>query len=735
MNQQNPAKLIVVLLALVASVYFLIPTYNYYSLPQEERELNPTQETKELQKKALNLGLDLQGGMHVSLEVNLLELMKTTANNSTLSSGLPSPEFQKFTSVLEEKSKGSDAEFFTLFGEAVSETGIQLATYYGDGDRGISNDEIIAKLKEEATSAIDQALAILRNRVDEFGVSEPIIQKQGDRRIVIELAGVKDKKAALSLIGSSALLEFKLVGDDAKIPDFLSKIDVKLAQNDFKFSAKATESDTASTSSNETSQGLTDFGKTQTDSAKTDSTKKDNLFEPEKNNLFSSLVAHNPGSSEIIVPNKDYAKVMEILSQSYVKEGLIRYEFLPYKREATATNDTPWRFILVNKTAELTGKYITDAAVSMNASTPIPVVSLEMDGEGSHIWARVTGNNINKRIAIALDGKIHSAPVVRSKITGGRSVIEGMGSIDEAKALAIVIKAGALPAPVDIIGLTTVGASLGKDTIEKGKMASYIGAILVVIAMIAAYRVMGVLACVSLGFTMLTIFALLSAFHATLTLPGIAGLALTIGMAVDANVLIYERIREEIDLGKTVHSAIQIGFEKSKSAIYDSNITTFLSGIILYTFGTGPVRGFALTLMVGIITSVFAALVVTRLLIEFVYKKKDTLNVGGVTFLNNKNINFLGYGKYGFIFSLVITFIGIGAVLFGGLNYGIEFKGGTVIEYNFDKDVNIEDVRASLKKVNYGNAEIQTFGDLKNIVIKIDTPEKLEETTQLLKNT
>lgn len=747
MNQQSSAKLIVILLALVASVYFLIPTYNYYTLPEEEREINPTTEVRDLQKKSLNLGLDLQGGMHVVLEVNLLELMRNIADHTESSSGVPVASFKNFFELLAAKTENSQEDFFVLFEETVAETNINLAVFYGDGDRGISNAEIIAKLKEETKDAVDQALAILRNRVDEFGVSEPIIQRQGDRRIIVELAGVKDRKAALSLIGSSALLEFKLVGDDDKIPNFISRIDDRLKKNNFEFSAEVQKATDEAVSSTEGS--LTDFSSTQeeattddlaseSDSASvTDSdsvTAVDEIFDPQARNTLSSLAIHNPGSSELYVDNKDIAKVLEILAQPYVKASLVGYEFLPFKRDSELNPDAPWRLILVRRSAELTGKVVTDAAVSLNNATPIPVVSLEMNGEGAHTWSRVTGNNIGKRIAITLDGKVHSAPVVRGKITGGRSVIEGMGSIEEAKALAIVIKAGALPAPVDIVELRTVGASLGQDTIDKGKTSSVVGLILVILLMLAIYKFSGVVAVVSLLINIILVFAILAGFHATLTLPGIAGLILTIGMAVDANVLIFERIREEMQIGKTLQSAIVSGFENAKSAIYDSNITTFLSGIILYTFGTGPVRGFALTLMVGIICSVFSALVISRYLLEAMTKDKDSFSVGGMNaMIGNTNIDFLSKRKPAIILSVVLVALSLLAVTFKGLNYGIDFKGGTLLEYKFDKAVDIEDVRATLNEIGFGNAEIQTFGDPEDIVVKIDTPKDLEETTNIIK--
>lgn len=741
MNQQSSAKLIVILLALVASVYFLIPTYNYYTLPEEEREVNPTTEVRELQRKSLNLGLDLQGGMHVVLEVNLLELMKSIAEHTELSSGVPVQSFKNFFEILANKTASSNEDFFFLFEETVSETNINLAVFYGDGDRGISNSEIIVKLKEETKDAVDQALAILRNRVDEFGVSEPIIQKQGDRRIIVELAGVKDRKAALSLIGSSALLEFKLVGDDEKIPNFISRIDERLKQNKFEFSVQAKKASEEAVSTGEGS--LTDFSSTQEDTATdelvsgSDSDSVSSaveIFDPQARNTLSSLAVHNPGSSELYVDNKDIAKVLEILEQSYVKASLVGYEFLPFKRDSELNPDAPWRFILVRHSAELTGKVVTDAAVSLNNATPIPVVSLEMNGEGAHTWARVTGNNIGRRIAITLDGKVHSAPVVRGKITGGRSVIEGMGSIEEAKALAIVIKAGALPAPVDIVELRNVGASLGQDTIDSGKTSSVVGLILVIILMIAIYRFAGVVAVGSLVINIILVFAILAGFHATLTLPGIAGLILTIGMAVDANVLIFERIREEMQVGKTLHSAINAGFENAKSAIYDSNITTFLSGIILYTFGTGPVRGFALTLMVGIICSVFSALVISRYFLEAITKNKESFSVGGMNaIIGDTKIDFLSKRKPVITISVIMVTLSLLAVTFKGLNYGIDFKGGTLLEYKFDKAVNIDEVRASLSEIGFGSAEIQTFGDPEDIVVKIDTPKDLEETTNIIK--
>jgi SecD/SecF fusion protein len=553
-------------------------------------------------EKRIKLGLDLQGGMYLVMEVNTAKLLENLARD---------PD-ETYNNLLEQsaiEANQSGDNVVTILARKLQENGIRLSRYFGsirDEDTDIIDD-----LLEQEADAVTRAIEIINNRVNQYGVSEPNIQKQGARRIIVELPGVAKEEEAKQLLKGSALLEFKLVKDAEFTYPILSRIDEVIA------------GDVAADTSTASDSLLADLAETDEEASKA-------KFAKEHPFLYVAQINPQSQYADAYVKSEDREKVLNYLSRPDVKKIIPdNVEFLfgakPFK---TNEGEEIYVLYLVNKQPELTGGVIVDASANIHQSTSAPIVNMQMNSEGALDWARITGANINKRCAIVLDGFVYSAPNINEKIPSGSSQISGIDNLDEAKLLEIVLKAGALPAPVDIIEERTVGPSLGQDSISQGFNSTIIGFLLVAVFMIVYYRKAGSVADLALFFTILIILGLLAAFKATLTLPGIAGIILTIGMAVDANVLIYERIREELSTGKTVKAAIESGYLNSYSAIFDSNITTFFTGIILYQFGSGPVQGFALTLMIGIVASLFSALVITRLIFDILASKGAKLNIG-----------------------------------------------------------------------------------------------------------
>ena len=552
---------------------------------------------REARDKRMKLGLDLQGGMYLVMEVNTAKLLERLAKD-------PDEVFDGLLKSAENESKLSDENVVSILARNLQEAGIRLSRYFGSIRE--SDAEIIDNLLEQETDAVTRAIEIIRNRVDQYGVSEPSIQKQGSRRIIVELPGIAREEEAKRLLQGRALLEFKLVKDpDFTIP-IMNKVDEVLA-------SALSNGDTVDTG---------------------DTTAVEDMSEEEfaKKHPFFAIAQVNPQSqiADAYVKESDRDKLVHLLSMPEVSRVIpdnVEFKFSA-KPITNAEGINFYRLFMVNKTAELTGGVIVDAQANIDPSSTSPIVTMQMNSEGALEWARITGANVNKRLAIVLDDLVYSAPNINSKIVGGRSQIEGMADMDEAKLMEIVLKAGALPAPIDIIEERTIGPSLGQDSISQGFNSTTIGFIIVAIFMLFYYKKAGSIADLALLFTVIFILGILAGFQATLTMPGIAGIILTIGMAVDANVLIYERIREEMATGKTVRASIESGYVNSYSAIFDSNITTFFTGIILYQFGSGPIQGFALTLMIGIVSSLFAALVITRLVFDFMASKGAKIDIG-----------------------------------------------------------------------------------------------------------
>ncbi|MDP8240051.1 MAG: protein translocase subunit SecD [Candidatus Hatepunaea meridiana] len=588
-------------------------------------------------KSAIKRGLDLQGGMHLVLEVDLVQLMRNLARTRDQRlEGI-------LTKVQKELDQNPQADFDDVVIQYFEEEKIKLSQYFGEP--GESNATVLGYMSKQADDAISRSLEILRNRIDQFGVSEPSIRKQGARRILLELPGVQDPARARDLIGRTAMLEFKLVADPDKHQQLLKDIDKLLVDR------KKLE-DTTSTS---TDAIFDDIEKPETtditEVAKADSIDEDVLdlsaemsedttvsdtgavdFSTEEA-PFSSLLRGYRG--EIAVPSENLRRVKAYLTDPDVEDVFPDGTQVLWsaKPEIAGDGKEYYVFYLVKNTSELTGSALSDARVEISSgySDPgtagKPEVSLTLNRAGARKFARVTGANIDKKLAIVLDDKVHMAPVIRAKIAGGRARIEGSANFEEAEDLAIVLRAGALPTSVIIEEERTVGPSLGRDSIRKGTTSAIIGMILVIIFMVIYYGMSGLIANVALLMNILLIFGGLAFFGAmgigaTLSLPGIAGIILTIGMAVDANVLIFERIREELETGKTVWHAISAGYDRAFRTILDANLTTLIAALVLLQFGSGPIKGFAVTLAIGILSSLFTAIVVTRLIFDYITSKK-----------------------------------------------------------------------------------------------------------------
>ena len=603
--RKNRGKIVLIVATVLLSLYFLYPTYQNFEIAKQLKGLvgddsakfveDHRTEIREVREKRLKLGLDLQGGMRVVLEVNVLKLLEDLAGNRKDST------FNRIIEEVRAEARTSDESLLSIFRRKFENQGIRLSRYYGSIRD--TDDDIVDNLESQSTDAIDRAMEIVRNRVDQYGVSEPTIQKQGRRRIIVELPGVSNEAEVRQLLQGTALLEFKLLKDPEIFTRVLDTIDRHLASE-----GKGDTAASAASKKDTTQLPLP----TEIEAAKGEE-------ELARQHPFLYLVRPNQrGEPEAYAAEQDMEKINRILGRPDVRSLIPNDAMFVWSAKQAFVSEGKKYFTvyLLRKEPELTGGVVVNARATIDPDFNTPVVNMEMNAEGSRDWARITGANVGKRIAIILDGVVYTAPVVETKIVGGRSVIKGMDNVEEAKLIEIVLKAGALPAPVDIIEQRTVGPSLGEDSIRQGVWASILAFGLTVAFMVFYYRTAGSIADFALLFNVLFILGVLAAFQGTLTLPGIAGVILTIGMAVDANVLIYERVREEESTGKTLRAAIDGGYSKAFSAIFDSNVTTFFTGVILYQFGTGPVQGFALTLMIGIVASMFSAIVITRVIFD-----------------------------------------------------------------------------------------------------------------------
>ena len=621
-NNLTP-RYLVILVILGWSFYSLWPSIKYQNLSDEEKEsLREQGKLTQIESKIIRQGLDLKGGMFIALEADIPNLVKNLASNRN----------QKFDDLLSEVTNdfksNEGSNFFDIFRNKVQSSEIKIVRYFHE--HGSNIDDIISSLEEETEDSINRVLEILQNRIDQFGVAEPTIQKQGKYRILVELAGVQDSERARSLLQSTALLEFYLLKNNASTTEIITQLDNILKKNVSNEELEKLISET-STSNEQNTEDLADndvttvdeiFGETTPNVSDNIETKSDLTVD----SPFQSLIEFVQG--DMVVKTKNVYALKKLLDDDGAKLKLKSSsgQFLfSNNSETIGTSGEYFRLYYLESLPELTGGVVEKAKANLGSlgggNAGLPVVSLDMNSEGAKTWSRVTGANIGQRIAIVLDNKVHMAPNIREKIPGGRTQIEGFADINEAKDIAIILRAGALPAPVDIVEERTVGPSLGADSISSGQKSILIGLGIVFIFMLIYYKASGGIANFALIWNIILILAVLASLGATLTLPGIAGLILTVGMCIDSNVIIFERIREELRKGKTPKSAIEAGYNRAITTIIDANLTTVIASLVLYQFGTGPIKGFATVLFWGILISMFTAVYVTRTIFYTITKK------------------------------------------------------------------------------------------------------------------
>ena len=623
MSKNLTPRYIIIGLVLGWALLTLWPSLQYQMLSSDEiEEMREIGTLETLENKIIKQGLDLKGGIYIVLEVDLPTLVTTLAINKD-------NKFERTISeVRNSLNENTQQDFFTVFANSVSNNGLRLPRYY-DVDYGAKPDDILTSLKEQADDAINRVLEILQNRVDQFGVSEPTIQKQGNRRIIVELAGIQDSDRARALLQSTAQLEFCLVKSPEVTNDILSQID-NIVKGDEQLETLVASVNEDYDMEDDNELGVSDdktvsiselFGEdaeTSKDTSDTSVVVDQNIFQERP---FSSLL--RALGNDIAVPEKNLYTVKKIINKQEIKDKLAlgngQFLFAP-DAENFSTNDgideKLFNMYYLENDADLTGGVIEEANATIGgqgtSAVGQPIVLLDMNSDGARTWSRITGANIGRRIAIVLDKKVHMAPSIRTKISDGGTMIEGFARMDEAKDIAIVLRAGALPAPVNIIEERIVGPSLGADSVKRGTNSVLLGLLLIIVFMFVYYKLSGSIANFALIWNILLVLSVLASLGATLTLPGIAALILTVGMSIDANVIIFERIREELRKGKSVRAAIDGGYNRALTTIIDANVTTLVAALVLYQFGTGPIRGFATVLFWGIIISMFTAIFVTR---------------------------------------------------------------------------------------------------------------------------
>ena len=670
---------------------------------------------KDVKSKAINLGLDLKGGMNVMLQVQLKDLVKALAG------GNEAPEFTQALALAEERSVNSRQDFITLFAEAWEETsnGMPLAQVFGTYEMRdkigpeTSNEAVIEVIRGEAESAISNSFNVLRNRIDRFGVTQPNIQKLGNSgRILVELPGVKEPERVRKLLQGTASLEFWATYDNAEIEAYLAEANSTLADLLADTETAAAEE----TAAEETDDILAQELQQAENEAAADAEMR------RLNPLFSVLQPSGARGHACIgyAHYADTATINKYFAMPQVKQ-LFPPEFKPMwtvKASAMDPNANIFELVAIKSTsrdgkAPLDGGVVTDARVSYGNTGGSPSVSMSMNAEGANVWARMTKDNIGKQIAIVLDGMVYSYPTVNTEITGGSSEISGNFTLEEAEDLANVLKSGKLPAPATIIQEQVVGPSLGAESINAGLISFIIAFVLVLIYMVLFYQGAGLVADIALLCNVVLLFGTLVSFGAVLTLPGIAGLVLTLGMAVDANVIIYERVKEELRAGKGLSKAIADGYRNAYSAIIDGQFTTFLTGVVLFVFGSGPVQGFATTLIIGIITSVLTSVFITRIIFDDRVSKGKSISFDNKftrNFLQNTHVDFIGKKKIAYIVSGTLILISLVSIFTKGFTYGVDFTGGRTYVVRFDQPVTAEDVRAAAIAEFDGAVEVKQFG-------------------------
>ena len=693
-------------------------------------------------QRELNLGLDLKGGMNVTLEVMVVDVLKALSNNSN---------DEKFRSsianalVAQEDSQDDFVSLFAVEYEKLSpNNGLAVIFTSQLKDKvkiNASNQEVIDVLKLEVEDAINRSFNILRSRIDRFGVTQPNIQRlETAGRILVELPGIKDPERARKLLQSTAQLEFwetyeyrDLFQSLENANTYLREIAVINDSSEVVLDESEADLDIMISSDEKDAIDANDLlADLESDSLRADSSETLSFEEFSINNPLYAVLYPNVDQQNQIQEGpvvgfcavKDTSVLNDYLNDPAVIKFFpvdvkFSYTVKPYDSEEKFVQLVALRVTNRDGKSAMEGDVVTDASQAFGQYNSSAEVSMSMNQEGAKQWKRLTAENIGKSIAIVLDGYVYSYPTVQSEISGGRSAISGDFSVNEAKDLANILKSGKLPAPARIIEEAIVGPSLGEEAISSGLTSFIFALLLVLVYMIFYYNKAGMVSNVALLANIFFIFGVLSSLGAVLTLPGIAGIILTIGMSVDANVLIYERIREELTNGKGIRLAIEDGYNSAYSSIIDANVTTLLTGIILYTFGTGPIKGFATTLVIGILTSLFAAIFITRLIISARLKKGKEMNFSNKFTkgaFKNINIDFIGVRKRFYILSSIIVILGLGSLFTKGLNYGVDFVGGRTFVVRFDDTVNNEDLRSELAAAFVDNdglnytPQVKTFG-------------------------
>ena len=771
MQNKGFVKVFAVLLTLVCMFYlsFTLVTRHYISKAAGYADGDPVKESayldslstqkvwlgytfKECREMEIGLGLDLKGGMNVILELNVADVIRSLSNNN------PDANFNKALELAYANQATSQKDFIDLFAEEYKklDNGGKLSAIFStfelkDKITPQSTDaQVVSVLKEELKSAIDNSFNVLRTRIDRFGVVQPNIQRlETAGRILVELPGVKEPERVRKLLQGSANLEFwetynlpevyqQLVAADNVLANILS-VNTTVAEE--KGIEKENETLVAETAALTEADSLL----AKISEEKPEQMAAQNADEFAKQHPLFALLAINQYNGQLangpvvgIAHTKDIPTITEYLNMKQVKDLLPRNLELKWGVKAIDEREQYFYLYAIKKsnregTPALAGDVVTDATADFQQTggRTEQVVSMTMNAEGSKAWARLTKDNIGKSVAIVLDGVVYSAPTVNTEITGGRSQITGNFTTEEAKDLANVLKSGKMAASVQIVQEDVVGPSLGQEAIEAG-FASFLLALLILMVYMCCFYGFGpgLIADLALMLNIFFIMGILASFHAVLTLPGIAGMVLTLGMAVDANVLIYERTKEELRAGKTLGKAIADGYGNAFSAIFDSNLTSILTGIVLWYFGTGPIRGFATTMIIGLFASFLTSVFLTRIIYEGLLKKDKLKNVTFSTKLTrnllvNPKVNFLGARKVGYLIPLAIIVAGVISFFTIGLNNGIDFTGGRNYIVRFDKEVKTDDVRDLLNDQLEGAVSVIQIGNADQV--RISTNYKIDD--------
>ena len=786
MQNKGLVRILAVCLALVSAFYlsFSFVTSHYNKKAADYAQGDKTMEyfyldslssqkvwmgytLKECREKEINLGLDLKGGMNVTMEVSVPDILRALSGYNT------TENFTRAMELARQKQKTSQTDFVTLFIQSFKEIdpNAQLASVFSTFELKdkvsltSTNEEVEKVIREETEGAINNSFNVLRTRIDRFGVVQPNIQKLDQvGRILIELPGVKEPERVRKLLQGTANLEFWETYDLQEILPQLMQLNqqlatVQAATDEAAEEAPAQEVKAEETNSIDSLLNAADEEKAEDQSAALENYRKQNpLFAVLNPSVDQSGRAYR-GPVVGMVVYTDTAKVNAMLASQQAKAILPRDLKFCWTVKPIDEAETVYQLVALKQVnrdgrASLEGDVITDARADFSQTSAYANVSMSMNAEGAKAWARITRENIGKSIAIVLDGYVYSFPTVQNEIAGGNSQITGNFTVEEAKDLANTLKSGKMPAPARIIQEDVVGPSLGQKAIHDGLWSFIIGFILILVYMVFYYGVIpGLIADAALLCNVFLLLGILASFGAVLTLPGIAGIVLTMGMAVDANVLIYERIREEMAAGKNLRKAINDGFAGAISAIIDANVTSFLTGVVLAVFGTGPIKGFAVTFMIGIVSSVLTAVFITRLLLEDYAKRDDAKDLPFTTpymknFLKNTSINFVSIRKWAYIISgvlIVIALLGLEPHIMGKLNLGIDFSGGRNYIVRFEQPVSTEDVKAALDNVFMENLEegetyslnVITIGDQNQVRISTnyrihDDSESIDEQIEAL---